>query len=137
MESDGIPEAPDGTWQEWKRAFAAFLSALGSLGFLRWEMAKSEAKEWSRFALVRVGLFATAAALSFLALVFLLVGVVLLLDLWFGSLLAAVFASFGICVLSAAGLVFAALRSRLSRPMLERTAAELRKDFESWTGGEQ
>lgn len=137
MESEEIPEATDGTWPEWKRSFAAFLSSLGSLGFLRWEMAKSEAKDWGRFALLRIALFATAAALSFLALVFLLVGVVLLLDLWFGSLLAAVFASFGICVLSAAGLVFAALRSRLSRPMFERTAAEIRKDFESWTGGGQ
>jgi hypothetical protein len=134
MESDGIREAPEGTWQEWKRSFAAFLSALGSLGFLRWEMAKSEAKEWGRFALVRTVLFATAAALSFLALVFLLVGIVLLLDLWFGSLLGAVFACFGICVLSAAGLLFAALRSRLSRSMFERTAGEIRKDFESWTG---
>jgi hypothetical protein len=48
-----------------------------------------------------------------------------------------VFACFGVCVLSAAALVFAALRSRLSRPMFERTAGELRKDFESWSGGEQ
>ena len=135
MEADEIREAPEGTWPEWKRSFAAFLSAAGSLGLLRWEMARTEAKEWGRFALVRVVLFAVAAALSFLALVFLLVGIVLLLDLWFGSLLAAVFACFGICVLSAAGLLFAALRSPLSRPMFQRTAGEIRKDFESWTGG--
>jgi hypothetical protein len=69
--------------------------------------------------------------------VFLLVGLVLLLDLWLGSLLAAVFAGFGVCVAAAAVLVFAAMRSRLARPIFERTAGEIRKDFEAWTGEEK
>lgn len=138
METEGeIREAPEGSWREWKRALAGFAAALASLGSLRWEMAKSEAKEWSRSALLRAALLAIAATLSLLAVVFLMVAVVLLLDRWLGTLIGAVFATFGICIVSAAALAFAALRSRLSRPIFERTAGEIRKDFEAWTGGEK
>ncbi|MGH9442073.1 MAG: phage holin family protein [Thermoanaerobaculia bacterium] len=131
-----LREAPDGTWRQWKGSVASFARALGSLGSLRWEMAKAEAKDWGRFALLRVALIAGAVALSFLALVFLLVGLVLLLASWLGSLLGAVFVCFGICLVSAITLVLAATRGRLSRPIFERTAAEIRKDLGSWTGEE-
>ena len=128
-------EPPEGAWADWKRALAGFAEALGALGSLRWEMAKAEATEWGRAALVRALLFAAAAVLAALGLVFLVVALVLVLQLLLGSLLAAVLAAFGICVIAAGGLVFAATRRRWSKPMFERTSGELRKDFEAWTGG--
>ena len=135
MEAENeIPEAPEGTWREWKASFSSFVASVAALASVRWEMARAEARQWSRSVLVRAGLILGAAALSLLALVFLMVGIVLLLQLWLGSLLAAVFACFGICVAASAALAFVALRGRLARPIFERTAGELRKDFEAWTG---
>jgi len=131
---DEIREASHGAWRDWKSSLAAFVRALASLGELRWEMAKGEAKEWGRAALLRVMLFAGAAIFSILALILLAVGLVLVLQILFGSLLAAIFACFGICVVAAAALGFAATRGRFSHTLFQRTAGEIRKDFESWTG---
>jgi hypothetical protein len=96
-------------------------------------MARSEAKEWGRAAVIRLALFLAATVLAALAVVFLAVGLVLLLQLLFGSLIAAVFAGFAICAVGAGGLVLAATRRRMTRSIFERTSAEIRKDFESWT----
>ena len=136
-EMDEAPEGSEGTWRRWKVSLAALARALATLAALRWEMAKSEAREWGRAALLRVLLVLAAVVLGVLALVFFVVGLVLLLQIWLGSLLAAVFACFGLCVLAAGGLVLAATRGRSSRPMLERTSAEIRKDFETLTGEEE
>ena len=131
-----MPESGEGSWRQWKRSLAGFAEAVASLAALRWEMAKSEAAEWGRAALLRMVLAAAAVVLALLALVFFAVGLVLLLAMWLGSLVAAVFVCFGICVLAAGALAFAATRGRGSRPVFERTAGEIRKDFETWTGGE-
>ena len=38
---DDAPHASNGAWGEWKRSFAGFAESVGSLGSLRWEMAKT------------------------------------------------------------------------------------------------
>ena len=134
---DEVSPPSQGPWREWKEAFARFARSLASLAALRWTMARSEAEEWGRNAVLRLILFAGAAVLSLLSLVFLAVGLVLVFDRLLGTLIGAVFAVFGICVLGAAALVLLAMRRRMSRAFLERTAAEIRKDFDSWTGGEE
>ncbi len=131
---DEAPQASNGAWREWKRSFAGFAESVVSLASLRWDMAKSEAREWGRAALIRVLLFAAAAILAGLSLVLFVVGLVLILELLLGSLIAAVFASFALCALGAGALVFAGTRGRTSRPIFQRTAAEVRKDFEAWAG---
>jgi hypothetical protein len=135
-ETPDLEDAPGetSTWEQWKASLAAFIEAVASLAALRWDMARSEAKDWARAALLRVAFGAAAAVFALLSIVFLAVVLVLLLQLWLGSLLAAVAVVFGFCLLAAGGLAIAATRGRSSRPMFERTAGEIRKDFESWTG---
>ena len=131
---------PDGRplregWDSWKRSAAEFLSAAASLASVRLAMARLEAREWSRALLLRAAMAAAAVCLLIFSLGLLAAGLVAVFAAWTGSLIGGIFIVFGIFVVAAGLLLFAALRSRAGRPVLEATMREIRQDFEDLAGG--
>lgn len=122
-------------WDSWKRSAAAFVSAASSLASVRLEMARREAREWSRAFLLRAGMVAAALFLLLFALALLAAGLVAVFAAWTGSLIGGIFIVFGIFVVAAGILLFAASRSRAGRPVLEATMREIRQDLEDFAGG--
>ena len=135
MEEPEKFEPPPGTWETWKRAAAAFARSAQSLGAIRWEMFRREAGAWTKGIAIRAAMLVVALALAVLASALLVAGLVAALYAWWGTLVGAIFAVFGLCVLAAAGLGFLAWRG-VAAPSFERTAEELRRDFDSLTGPE-
>jgi len=84
----------------------------------------------------RAAFLLCAAVLAVLAVALLVAGIVAALYAWWGTLVGAIFAVFGLCLAAVGGLVAAAMRGRSGRPIFERTAAELRRDFDAFTGPE-
>jgi len=98
-------------------------------------MFRAEARSWAKGAALRVVMLVVALTLTVLASALLVAGLVAALYAWWGTLVGAIFAVFGVCVVAAAGLVAAAWRG-LSAPSFPRTAEELRRDFDAFTGSE-
>ena len=136
MEEDPNEGAPRGGWDSWKAAARDFARSARDLASIRWEMASREAGDWGKAMALRAAFFLFAAVLAVLAAALLVAGIVALLYAWWGTLAGAIFAVLGLCLAAAAGLVAAALRGRSGRPIFERTAAELRRDFDAFTGPE-
>ena len=128
--------APPGAWEAWKRAAADFLRSARALAATRWEMASQEAGAWGKAMAVRAALLVLALALALVATALLVAGLVAVLYAWWGTLVGAIFAVFGLCLFAAVGAVAFAVRGRSGRPVFERTAAELRRDFDAFTGPE-
>ena len=120
-------------WEEWKRTAGGFVASVADLLSIRVAMARQEAKAWSRALLLRLAMVGAALLLVVLSLALLVSGLVVLLERWTGSLLAAIFILFGVCLVVAAALVFTASRIA-SRPMLEATLREVKKDLDDFTG---
>ena len=135
MEADEERAESFGAWEAWKRSAAAFVRSAGALASIRWEMATREAGAWGKAMALRAAFLVIALVFLVLASALLVAGLVAVLAAWWGTWIGAIFAVLGICVLVAAGLVFAAVR-RAGRPLLRRTAAELRRDFETFSGPE-
>lgn len=137
MEGSDIPEpepAP-GNWESWKRSAAAFARSARSLASIRWTMFRREAGAWGRGVALRGAMLIVAATLLVLSSALLVAGLVAALYAWWGTLVGAIFAVFGLCVIAAAGLAVAAVRG-LGAPSFERTAEELRRDFDTLAGPE-
>lgn len=124
-----------GSWESWKRSASAFVRSAGSLASIRWEMATREAGAWGKAMALRAVLLVLALVFALLASALAVAGLVAVLAAWWGTWVGAIFAVVGICLAAAAGLVFGALRGG-RRPILEKTAAEIRKDFETFSGPE-
>ncbi len=122
-------------WDSWKRSAASFLSDVVELASVRLAMARIEAREWGRAALLRVALVAAALFLLLFTFALLTAGLVALFAAWTGSWIAGIFVVLGIFLAAAGGLLFAASRSRASRPVFEQTAREIRKDLQDLSGG--
>ena len=136
MDQDPIDAAPPGAWEAWKRAAGEFLRSARALAAIRWEMASQEAGAWGKAMAVRAALLVFALVLAIAAAALLVAGLVAVLYAWWGTLVGAIFAVFGLCLLAAGGAVAVAVRGRSGRPAFERTAAELRRDFDAFTGPE-
>jgi len=128
--------APRGGWDSWKAAAAEFARSGRDLASIRWEMASREAGSWGKAMAFRAAFLLCAAVLAVLAVALLVAGIVAALYAWWGTLVGAIFAVFGLCLVAAGGLITAAMRGRSGRPIFERTAAELRRDFDAFTGPE-
>ena len=137
MASTGIPEnpPPSGHWEQWKQSAAAFARSGRALASIRWEMFRREAGAWAKGMAIRTAILVVALTLLVLASALLVAGLVAALYAWWGTLVGAIFAVFGLCVVGAAGLAVAAVRG-LGAPTLERTAAEIRRDFDTFAGPE-
>jgi hypothetical protein len=135
VEEPQAPGTAPGIWEQWKRSAAAFLRSARSLASIRWRMFRDEAGTWAKGALLRVVMIVVALTLTVLASALLVAGLVAALYAWWGTLVGAIFAVFGVCVLAAAGLAAAAWRG-MGAPSFPRTAEELRRDFDSLTGPE-
>jgi CHASE2 domain-containing sensor protein len=135
VQEPDAPEAAPGSWELWKRAAAAFARAARSLASIRWQMFRREAGTWARGTVLRVGMLVVALTLTVLASALLVAGLVAALYAWWGTLVGAIFAVFGICVIAAAALAVAAGRG-MAAPSFPRTAEELRRDFDAFTGPE-
>jgi CHASE2 domain-containing sensor protein len=85
---------------------------------------------------IRAGLLVLALVFAAIASALLVAGLVAALYAWWGTLVGAIFAVFGLCVIVIGGLVAVALSGRSAKPVLERTAEELRRDFETFAGPE-
>lgn len=125
-----------GGWDSWKGAAAEFARSARDLASIRWEMASREAGAWGKAMAFRGVFLLLAAVFAVLAAALLVAGIVAALYAWWGTLVGAIFAVFGLCLGAAGGLVAAAMRGRSGRPIFERTAAELRRDFDAFTGPE-
>ncbi|HET9793541.1 MAG TPA: phage holin family protein [Thermoanaerobaculia bacterium] len=135
MEEPETPEPASGSWGHWKRAAAAFARSARSLASLRWQMFRREAGAWAKGTALRVVMLVVALTLTVLASALLVAGLVAALYAWWGTLVGAIFAVFGVCVLAAAGLAVVAWRG-MAGPSFPRTAEELRRDFDAFTGPE-
>ncbi len=129
------PEPAPGIWEHWKRAAAAFVRSARSLASIRWGMFRAEAGIWAKGAALRLVMVVVALTLTVLASALLVAGLVAALYAWWGTLVGAIFAVFGVCVLGAAGLAAAAWRG-MAAPSFPRTAEGLRRDLDSFTGPE-
>ena len=134
-ETDTSAPPPPGAWGEWKEAAAAFARSARALASVRWAMFRGEAGAWARGMAVRAAMLVVALALLVLASALLVAGLVAALYAWWGTLVGAIFAVFGLCLLLALALAFAGWRG-VAAPSLRRTAEELRRDFEAFTGPE-
>jgi hypothetical protein len=135
VEEPESSEPAPGAWGEWKDSAAAFARSARALASVRWAMFRGEAGAWARGMAVRAAMLVVALALMVLASALLVAGLVAALYAWWGTLVGAIFAVFGLCVLAAAGLGFAGWRG-IAAPSLRRTAEELRRDFDAFTGPE-
>jgi hypothetical protein len=135
VEDARAPEPAPGIWEHWKRSAAAFARSARSLASIRWGMFRAEAGSWARGTALRIGMLVVALTLTVLASALLVAGLVAALYAWWGTLVGAIFAVFGLCVLAAGGLAVGAARG-LGAPSFPRTAEELRRDFDSFTGPE-
>jgi hypothetical protein len=136
LEEGSNESVPRGGWDSWKAAAGEFARSARDLASIRWEMARREAGAWGKAMAYRAAFLLFAAVLAVLAVALLVAGIVAALYAWWGTLAGAIFAVFGLCLVAAAGLVAAAMRGRSGRPIFERTAAELRRDFDAFTGPE-
>lgn len=122
-------------WDSWKRSAASLVSDLVALASLRLSMARLEAREWGRAFLIRIGLVVGALFLLFFTFALLAAGLVAVFAAWTGSLIGAIFIVLGIFLAAAGLLLFAASRSRATRPVLEATMREIRQDIQDLAGG--
>jgi uncharacterized membrane protein YqjE len=136
MEDSGQGRTLKEDWEAWTRAGSSFFSSVVSLASVRLAMARAEARQWSRAAMIRIALLAGALLLVPFAFALLTAGLVAAFHAWTGSLVGSIFIVFGIYVISAAGLVFAATRGKASRPIFEATLREIRQDLEHLKGEE-
>jgi predicted lysophospholipase L1 biosynthesis ABC-type transport system permease subunit len=136
LEEGSTERAPRGGWDSWKGAAKEFARSARDLVAIRWEMASQEAGAWGKAMAFRAAFLVLAAVLAVLAAALLVAGTVAALYVWWGTLVGAIFAVFGLCLFAVAGLVVAAMRGRSGRPIFERTGAELRRDFDAFTGPE-
>jgi len=127
------PEPARGGWEAWKDEVSALIRSAAALLSVRWDMATREAGVWGKSMALRAGMFLLAAAFGLLGAALLVAGLVAVLAAWWGTLVGAIFAVFGLCALSAVGLAAAALRSRPAHRFLARTTAEIRRDLEAFS----
>ena len=136
MEEDPKEHPRPGGWESWKGAAAEFARSGRDLASVRWAMASEEAGAWGKAMALRAGFLVLALLLAVAAVALLVAGIVAALYAWWGTLVGAIFAAFGLCLAAAGGLVALAMRGRSGRPIFERTAEELRRDFDAFTGPE-
>lgn len=134
MEEETIEEGAPGGWERWKRSVSEFARSFFSLFSIRWNMATREAGAWGRAMAIRAALFLLAAAFVVFAAALLVAGLVAVLTAWWGTLVGAIFAVFGLCVAGAAALFFFATRRRPESRLFSRTAEELRRDLDAFSG---
>jgi hypothetical protein len=125
-----------GGWESWKGAAAEFARSARDLASVRWAMAAEEAGAWGKAMALRAAFLVLALLLAVAAVALLVAGIVAALYAWWGTLVGAIFAVFGLCLAAVGGLVALAIRGRSGRPIFERTAEELRRDFDAFTGPE-